>query len=267
MPDKQKRYVTMRFRILFPAAVLFLAFGVAFTFAVEPADEKDHRETIYPFRYPASTESNNIFSQYFFDNAGNNTLTIRLFPYKSITDPENAWRYYTAGQFFDYSTNNTPDEGASLSDARIPQSDTGSIPATASTTAPTANGIADENTLPVYDFSIPFDERITEEIGFTEPSDNDDEYELSFLKDEFMEPKDSQLSNNGLFSSLVFQKKAFPNSPNNAHILFGGAYDKKFREKDDSAGISFSTPLALFFFMLGLGIVLVIFTSIGKNED
>lgn len=252
----------MRFRIFFPAAAFFLAFGFAFAFAIEPSDEKDRRETIYPFRSPASAESSNTFARYFSDYAGNSILTIRLFPYKSITEPESAWSFYSARQFFDSSINNTSDEGAPLSDARMPQSESA-----AETTAPTSNRIAGEVSPPVYDFSIPFNERITEEIGYTGPRGNDDEYELGFLIDEFKEPKDSQLSDNGLFSSLVFQKKASLNNPNSAHILFGGDYDKKFRKTDDSADISFSTPFALFFFTLGVGIVMVMFTSTGKREN
>lgn len=255
----------MRLRHFFPA-VFFLAFGIAFAFAIEPADEKDRRETIYPFRVPATAESNSIFSQYFSDNAGNNSLTITLIPYKSITQSENVWSFHAAKPLSNNSTNTTSDEGLPLPDARMPQSDIGSIPADAATTDPAANRVVDEERLSFYDFSTPFSDRITEEIGFTESLDSDDEYELDFLKDEFKPSKDSQLSDNGISSSLVFQKKAFLNSPNSTHILFGGDYNKKFSKKDDTADISFSTPVALFFLTLGVGIILVMYTASGKKE-
>ena len=258
----------MRLRHFFPAAVLFfLAFGVAFAFALEPVDEKERRETIYPFRVPATAESSSIFSQYFSDNAGNNSLTITLIPYKSIVQPENVWSFYAAKLLSNNSTNATSDEDLP-SDAGKPQSDIESISADAATTDPdpTANRVVDEDRLSFYDFSTSFSEKITEEIGFTESLDSDDEYELDFLKDEFKPPKDSQLADNGIFSSLVFQKKAFLNSPNSTHILFGGDYNKKFSKKDDTAGISFSTPVALFFLTLGVGLILVMYTASGKNE-
>ena len=267
----------MRLRNFFPAAAFFLTFGIAFAFALEPADEKDRRETIYPFRYPASAESNSVFFHYFFDNAGNNTLTITLFPYNGLTMPENVWSFDAAKQTLNNSANNTSDEDLSLSDDQISQSDTDadtdtdtdtdSTLAEAETTDPTANRVFDEDKHSIYDLSIPFGESIPEEIGFTGPDDSDDEYELSFLEDRFKEPKDSQLSDNGPYSSLVFSKKAFLNSPNSAQILFGGAYKESFKKKDDAAGISFSTPVALFFFTLGVGIILVIFTSMEKNEN
>ena len=255
----------MRLRHFFPAAVFFLAFGIAFTFAAEPADEKDRRETIYPFRVPATAESSSIFAQYFSDNAGNNSLTITLIPYKRITLSENVWSFSSARLLSNKSIN-TSDEDLPLSDARMPQSDIGSIPADAAATDPAANRVVDEDRLSFYDFSIPFSETITEEIGFTEPSDSDDEFELSFLKDEFREPRDSKLSENGLYASLVFHKKAFLNSPNSTHILFGGDYNKKISTKDDTAGISFSTPVALFFLTLGVGLILVMYTASGKKE-
>lgn len=266
-PDKQKRYVTMRLRNFFPATAFFLTFGVAFAFALEPVDENTRRETIYPFRYPASAESNNIFVQYFFDKTGNKTLTIKLIPYKSITEAEDAWSFHTSEHIFNNSTNTPSDEDLPLSDDRIPQSDTESIPTEAEATAPTAKRVVDEDRVPVYVFSIPFDDSISEEMGFTGSQDSDDENELSFLKDEFKESKDSQLSDNGLYSSLVFNKKAYLNSPNSTHILFGGDYGKSFKKKDDDAGISFSTPVALFFLTLGAGIVLVMYTATGKNEN
>ena len=259
----------MRLRNFFPAA-FFLAFGIAFAFAVEPADEADRRETIYPFRVPASAESNNIFFQYFFENAGNNALTITLIPYNGITgitETENIWSFYTAKHVFNNSADTPSDEDLPLSDAGMTQSDPGSMPTEAETTAPRANRVADEDMLSVYDFSIPFNESIPEEIGFTERSDGDDENEPGFLRDEFKEPKDSQSPDNGLYSSLVFNKKAFLNSPNTFNILFGGAYGKSFKEKTDEAGISFSTPLALFFLVLGAGIILVMYTSAGKHEE
>ena len=265
----------MRLRNFFSAAAFFLTFGVALAFAVEPDDENTRRETIYPFRLPASAESNNIFAQYFLENAGNNTLTITLIPYNSIAKEENVWSFFTPKRFLNTSANVTSDEDLPLSDIGMPQSDPENEPENESipeedettATAPGVPPVVDEDRFPVYDFSIPFPESIPEEIGYTEGHESDDEYELSFLKDEFKENKDSQLSDNGLYTSLVFSKKAFLNSPNSAQILFGGAYDKGFKKKDDTAGISFSTPLALFFFTLGVLIVLVMFTSTGKNED
>lgn len=257
----------MRLRNIFPAAAFFLTLGAAFAFALEPADDNTRRETIYPFRYPTSAESNNIFVQYFFDKTGNNTLTIKLIPYKSITEAEDAWSFHTSEHVFNNSTNTPSNEDLPLSDDRMSQSDTGSILTEAEASAPAAKRVVDEDTLPVYDFSIPFDDSIPEEMGFTESQDSDDEDELGFLKDEFKKSRDSQLSDNGLYSSLVFNKKAYLNSPNSTHILFGGDYGKSFQEKSDEAGISFSTPVALFFLTLGAGIVLVMYTATGKNES
>ena len=257
----------MRLRNIFPAAAFFLAFGVALAFAVEPADEKKRRETIYPFRNPTPPERNNIFSRYFFDNAGNNTLTIMLTPYNGITESENAWSFYTAKHTSNNSSDNRPEEDLPLSDTRMPQSDSGSIPAEAESSAPTATPVVDDGVPSIYVFSMPFDDSIPEKMGFTEGHGSDDEDELSFLKDEFNGSNDSQLSANGLYSSLVFNKRAYLNSPNSTHILFGGDYDKSFKKKDDTAGISFSTPVALFFLTLGAGIVLVMYTATGKKRE
>lgn len=258
----------MRLRFLF-AAALFLSFGIAFAIAMEPADERTRRDTIYPFRNPTPPERNNIFARYFFDNDGNNTLTIILNPYIGITETEKVQSLYSAGYISKSKPRNSSDEDVPLSDVKTPQSDDGSGQAETETAAPAGNRVVDEDCFPVYDFSIPFDESITEEIGFTGLYDSDDENELGFLRNEDKDPDDSQQSENGPYSFLVFEKKAFHNSPNRGQILFGGDYKKKFKKidgDDDENSVPFALPLSMLFLAIGTGILLTMFTSTGKKE-
>lgn len=258
----------MKLRSVFSAAALFLSAGVAFALAVEPADETTRRETIYPFRNPTPPENNNTFARYFSDNAGNSTLTITLIPYTSITETEDVQGLYSIGHIINSKPRGSSDEGSALSgDARTSQSDAGSKQAESETTAPVANRAIGEDRLPAYDFSVPFDKSITEEIGFTDIRDIDDENELGFLRSEDKEPDDSQISENRSYSILAFEKRAFHNSPNRAQILFGGDYNKKFKKMDDDEiSVPVAFPLSMLTFAIGAAILLTVFTSAEKKE-
>jgi len=230
----------MRLCNFFLAAAVFLLVGISRPVAGEPADEDTLRETTYSLNDTVAVKGNNSFAQYFND-AKNDSLTIILPKYKGTTETKSLWALYTPG----YHNTDTKTSFDGSTD-----------PADAQASHPADNGISQ-----VYEFSVSFDNSISEDIGRTGQSDDDS---LDFLGVVAAGTDDRQLSDNGSSSILVFRKTTPRNSQNRARILSGGSYLNEF-EKEEDFNSPLTTPIALLLLMFGFCIILVIYTSAGEK--
>ena len=262
----------MVFRNIFSAAILFFSADVAFAVAEEPADEETRRETTYTIFNPATADSKTLFARYFYDPAGNNRLTIRLPQYNGIAETESVWNHFSTG------FNPGGAQGASKEDLPRPNDnddDNDNNPATVQSTAET--GLAEpepanpaENHIAgdihsVYDFSVHYENSITEAIGHTGRGDTENGFGVPEIETERL--GNGQPPDNGVYSILVFEKEASSNILNRAKIHFEETNADMFNDDDGYKSSPLTIPIALFFFMIGAGFLLVFFTSIDKGME
>ena len=114
-----------------------------------------------------------------------------------------------------------------------------------------------------YDFSFPFDEGVTEKIGFVGFLDDDGEIVLS--------PGGAAAGNPPLdkttYSILYFEKKAYRNAPDTVRIMSERSLSED-PEKDEDEELliaPLSGPFSLLVLILGFGIVVVTYTSRSKE--
>ena len=245
------------------AAPVFFA-GIAFAVSEDPVDEEIRRETIYSFSGTAAGDRD-TYARYPDYEAGNNTLPAALFQYVGIVGMESGWTYDAAG----YNNGDIPPFNGDLTRSDVPayRSEAGSEPAedVPEGSIPFRTSGVDGDELHAYDFSIPFDDSVTEEIGFTGRFD-DDGRPVSFAANT-AGSGDSRSSDKGMASSLFFDKNAFNIDSNRARIMSGNSRFGEFEDEKEFIGTPFSIPFALLCFALGLGIILVIHTATGKQSN
>ena len=121
--------------------------------------------------------------------------------------------------------------------------------------------------LHVYDFSVPFDDKVTETIGFT----NRDGRENPLVFHEVIpETTDiSLLSDDGSYLFLSFIKNTFTNDQNGGKVLTGDSYlDEGAKESIfDIISSLFTIPFALLSIAVCAGTLLIMFTSTGKKAN
>lgn len=261
----------MVFRNIFSAAILFFSAGIAFAAAEEPADEETRRETTYLVFNPATADSKTLYTRYFYDPAGNNRLTIQLPQYNGITETESVWSHFSTG------SNPGDAQGASLenpprsnaNDDGVDNDSAARYTAETGHAEPESSNSAENRVVGdmrgAYDFSIPFEDSITEAIGYTGSGDTETGFGVSEI--ETVRTVNGQQSDEGVYSILVFEKKAASNNPNRAKILFEEANADMFNYDDGYNNSPLTIPIVLFFFVLGAGVFLVFFTTINQEVE
>jgi len=230
----------MILRNCFLTAALF-AVGIVFAFAEEPIDEDTFRETTYSFDNSTAAEDLNTNSLSFSKTAGNEAGDSTLFEHIGVDETGNEPNDYTIGYtiggitpvFHEDSESADPDENESL---------------------------------PIFDFSVSYYDSITDEIGFTARADVENPLVFSEVFAEA--PNNSQLPNQETFALLFFDKQIFTSAHNWGQILSGGYYFGETEE--ESAFLSFSSmmtiPFAILSVGLSIGFLLIMFTSITGNK-
>lgn len=231
----------MKLRNSFITAVFFSA-GITFAFAEAPVDEDTFRETTYTFESFSSADKLNAYALSFFQTSENNGGDSVQSEQNGITGTGSERNDYTIG----YKNNGTSP----------------SFHANSTSAAPDGN-----ETLSLYDLSNSFYDSVTEEIGFTARGERENPLVFSdFIPSA---PNDSQLPNQEIFSMLSYDKNVFTNAQNWGQILLGGYYYEPKEEENIFLlfGSMITVPFAILSFTLGIGFLLIIFTSIWNKEN
>ena len=258
----------MKLRNVFSFAVIFFA-GIAFAVAEEPADENMRRETTYLFGRSVVTEGTKIYTPSFvYSTAENNGDDTTQFERSGFTGNESGRDDYSAGYRNDGINKKRNEAESADRQEQEPEFSEEDEPEKDETAAPETSSTSDGNeTLHIYEFSVPFDDRVTETIGFTGGDGVDNP--LVFAEVIPKLPDNSQLSDDGSYLFLSFEKNAFTNDENAAKILTGDSYDDEGEEESvfDIISKSFTIPFALLSIVVCGGLILVMFTSTGKKTN
>ena len=245
------------------AAALFLFVGIVFADAEEPAEEDTRRDTIYSSGSPAVAKGNSFFTQYFYNPERKKALSIKLPRYNGIAKTESIWIYYYSGEDIDNSANAAPDDALPPSGPRMIQPGEGGSLADAGAGGVNTKHADDEHG--IYDLTVPFDHSVADGTDFAGAGESDTVLDFH----EFKAGTSNELQSSekkGVRLVLVFVEKAFYNSQNRARILSGITYVGDFEDEDKYATSPLSVPLALFFVALGVGILLVMYTTVGNKK-
>lgn len=249
--------------VLLPAVSFSL--GIAFALAEEPADENTRRETTYLFGDVTNTEGTSTYARFFFDSAENDTSNMTRFEDNGSAGIESGRNDYSAG----YRKNDViprihaasfSGDSRSLSHAENESAKNGTAPQAA--LPDSGNGEA----LRWYDFSVSFDDSVSEEIGLTRRKDGNTPL---FPFEGIAEPPViSRLSNNA-YSFLAFEKNTFTAEQNRAQLLSGNSYTDNSEEETifDLISTVISIPFAMISVAVCSGLILVAFTSTGKKTN
>ena len=249
--------------VLFPA--VFFSLGIAFAVAEEPADENTRRETTYLFGDVTTAEGTSTYARFFYDSAEYDASDMTRFGDGSARS-ENGRNDYSDGYKKDDIIPRI--HAASYSgDAPPPRPPAESDSATNATAPQTASSDSDgSKALRFYDFSISFDDCVSEEIGLTRRNDGD---EPLFPFEVVVKPPDISLLSDNAYSFFAFEKNTFTAEQNRAQLLSGNSYTKNDNEESifDIISSLFSIPFALVSIAVCSGLILVGFTSAGKNSN
>lgn len=121
-----------------------------------------------------------------------------------------------------------------------------------------------DDTLREYDFAVPFDESVTDSIGFV--GFIDDYGERVLPGGSATTAGDSSLDKT-IYSIFYFEKKAYRNTPNTIRILSERSLSENLekKEEDDSIITPLSAPFSLLIMILGFGVLMVTYTSKTKE--
>ena len=231
----------MKLRIFLLLAALVLFAGSGFVVAEEPFDEDTRRETIYFLGNPVASQDDYFFTRFFSNPAKNGILseTVPQYGGVDLIESETASYFHKADQ----KGNDTNTEVHEDS---------------------TTHRTEDKNS--VYEFANSFQSSITEKIGVMKQ--NDTIVILDSREDDAEASDEFQSSDNGTYSSLVFDKKTIRNDPNRPKFISGSAYTGDFKEEDLFLHSPLSAPITLLIFMFGFCIVLIMATTVGiKLKD
>ena len=244
----------MKLRNIPLSAVLFLFVGIASAAAEDPADEDARRETIYTSGAAAVPEVGNTYAQYFLETAGNDSLSTALFRYDGAVATEDVG--YAADYEKDGVNAAFHDDPASVDDEASP-SDAAEKSGETEPDASDVSRAPGSDGLHAYDFTVPYEYSITSEIGFTGPEDGADDPDAAVAESPVAASDDSRASDKGFQLVLAFEKNAFKNSQIKAQFIEG---DSRIEAEEEAGILSLSTPIALLFVGLGVGIVVVMHT-------
>ena len=221
---------------------VFFSVGIAFAFAEAPVDEDTFRETTYTFDNFSPAENLNAYALSFLKTSENNASDSTLSEQNGSTETGSERNDYTIG----YKNNGTSP----------------SFHANSPSAAPDGN-----ESLSLYDLSNSFYDSVTEEIGFTARGDRANP--LVFSEVIAAAPNNSQMPNQEIFSLLSYDKNVFTNAQNWGQILSGGYYYPE--EEEENLFILFGSmitvPFAILTLTLGVGFLLILFTSILNKEN
>jgi len=249
-------------------AVCF-SLGIAFAAAEEPADENTRRETTYLFGEVTATEGTSTYARYFFASAENDASDMSRFDYDNgSAGIESDRNEYSDG----YKKEDVIPRihAASYSgDTRSPQLSAESESATTGTASQAASrGPAKdgEDALRVYDFSVSFDDSVSEAIGFTESNDRN---KPVFFFESTAEQPDNPLMSDNAYTFLTFEKNTFTIEQNRVQLLSGNSYTDNDEKETifDIISTLISIPFAMVSVAVCLGLILVAFTSTGKKTN
>ena len=222
----RRRFLSLAAAILLVSGVFSAVFSAV---AGEPADEGTRRETIYTLDGTVA-EGKTALDRYFFGPAGSRPRTIRLLRYDSISGEEIVWDSYSSG--FRPGANESPSAGAELRP---------------------------------YDLSVAFDDGVMDRLGLAGRTGDESDPEAAPTQPE-PSSADAQLpDNNGIYTFLAFDKRAYLSGTNRGRILSGGVYNDEFGKAEAEFTNPFSIPLALLFVALCAGILLIIYTTTGEK--
>jgi hypothetical protein len=228
----------MRLRNFFLAAAIFLSAGMVSAVAEEPAEGETRRETTHASGSRANENGQKAFTRSVPDTPDSSILTDILPQYSVIAGTEDGRSRFPIGNYYNDETPST-DEAPAFR--------------------------RDDVERHVYDFASPFDNSILNGLGFTGRKDSETESDLPEANAE--QPDAFQLSDNGAYSILVFEKKVFRNDQNRPKIMSGGVYDRDIQEEEVSSS-PLSTPILMLITMITFCIILVIATTVGlKLKD
>lgn len=129
-------------------------------------------------------------------------------------------------------------------------------------TLPRFSTETDIGNLQVYDFSVPFDNIITETIGYTGRIAAQNESDLPEANAEASD-ETPVLDNAAYASILVFEKKVFKNGLNRPQVMSGGLYSSELKDEEEMLFSHLSTPLTLLLITIAFCIIMVVSTTVG----
>ena len=156
-----------------------------------------------------------------------NTMAKALLQYAGASDPENGW----------------PDTVAYQNDGSTE---------------------TDDDAFRDYDFSIPYDESMTEKIGIVGLMD--DNGELISATSSTTATDNSPLDK-ASDSILFFEKKAYRNAPDLTKITFESSISEDYegKKEEESLIVPLAAPISLLILIIGFGVILVTYTSRSKK--
>ena len=230
----------MILRKCFPTAVFF-SVGIAFAIAEEPVDEDMFRETTYTFDISGAAERFNTYNLSFSKTTGTKAGDATLLEANGFDEAGSGRNDYTTGH---------ENDGGSLTF----QEDSASV-------APDRNELRN-----IYDLSVSSYDSIPEGIGFIAHKDVDNPLVFTDIIAEA--PNNFQLPNQETISLLSFDRNVFTRARNWGQILSGYYYEVGKKENELVLfGSMITIPFACLTVALGVGFLLIMFTSIGNKTN
>jgi hypothetical protein len=222
---------------IFLTAAVFLSVGIVFAVAEETADGEIRGETAQTVGSQSATNDKDASTR---SASAPCDLTITLSQYRAGARTEGGRPAYMAG--IDHDAINTALRQASDTSYRT------------------------DEERQVYDFAIPFNNRVTKDIGVTERNDIN---RVSGPAGAEAGRTDSfQSSENGAYSILAFEKKVMKDGFNRPQIMSGGFNSDNLKEEEKVTSSPLSTPLMMLLFMFAFYIIMVLATTVGiKLKD
>ena len=224
----------MKLRNLLLVAALFFSAGAAF--AEEPVTQDDVLQTTYDFG--TTTKG------YYYSTNGNNALTVTLLQYAGTAVDESGWTYFVVGYKAD-GTTQTFYEPLTLSNENI----TGRELTADEIAALTTYRSPGDDKLYAYEFTVPFDESVTEKIGFAGRNGSDGKLVYSIVN--VAKENDFHFSDKTTKSILFFGKNDFENGKLKAQIMSDGIV----------VGSPLPAPVVTLLIALGFGAMLVMYRN------
>jgi hypothetical protein len=227
----------MKLHNILLTAALFISAGIASALDESPADE----ETIQSFTF---NTANNV---YYWQTAGNNTLTVTLMQYKGEATDEDGWTYYAVG----YDKDGIAWEQAltleneNISGTEITGKDKAALPTY-------RNGDFD-----AYKFDVSFNDKEIEKIGIR--GRNGSGNQNVYSADNNQATNKTHFSDQNTETVLFFGKNQFQNGTIAAVITAGGSYVNN--GNGGNMGAPLPAPVATLLIALGFGAALLMYRN------
>jgi len=225
----------MKLHNLLLASALIFAAGTASALDEPLADE----ETVQSFTFNTANDT------YYWQTAGNNTLSVTLMQYKGDATDESGWTYYAVG----YNKDGIAWEQAltlentGITGVEITGDDKDALPQY-------RNGEFD-----AYRFDVSFNDEEIEKIGIK--GRNGSQNQIVYSADNDQATNQTHFSDKNTETVLFFGKNKFKNGQIAAVITAGGSY----REEGGTFGQPLPAPVVTLLIALGFGAALVMYRN------